>query len=106
MPQSLARIVIHIVFSTKNRLPLLSDCGLRRELDAYQAVILRELDCPAIKIRCVSDHAHILCNLSRNLKVCDLQERNQNEFVEMDKKKRRGAETVPLAERVRGVLGQ
>ena len=35
MPQSLARILVHTVFSTKDRRPLLRDAALRQELHHY-----------------------------------------------------------------------
>jgi hypothetical protein len=35
MPQSLARILVHTVFSTKDRRPLLRDTALRQELQHY-----------------------------------------------------------------------
>ena len=35
MPQSLARVVLHVVFSTKNRVPFLKDLELRARLHAY-----------------------------------------------------------------------
>lgn len=65
MPQSLARLLTHIVFSTKHREPIIAR-EYQEELAAYLGGILRELDCPSIEIRCMPDHAHILCCLSRN----------------------------------------
>ena len=41
MPQSLAQIYIHLVFSTKSRTPWLRDVDLRDQLYAYMATILR-----------------------------------------------------------------
>ena len=42
MSQSLSKVTIHIVFSTKHRRPWLRDQGLRIELQAYMATILRD----------------------------------------------------------------
>src|SRR3954466_839419 len=64
MPQSLAKIYIHLVFSTKNREPLLSD-AVRSDLHAYMGGILRDLQSPSIEINSESDHAHVLFLLSR-----------------------------------------
>ena len=48
MSQSLAQIYVHIVFSTKDRIPALSGEDLRDELYAYLATILRDnVDSPA-----------------------------------------------------------
>jgi len=41
MPQSLARILVHTVFSTKDRSPSLRDTALRKELHHYLGVILK-----------------------------------------------------------------
>ena len=41
MPQSLARILIHLVYSTKNRDRVLTE-AIREELHRYTAGILRE----------------------------------------------------------------
>jgi putative transposase len=73
MPQSLANILVHIIFSTKNRRPLI-DNSLRAGLHGYIAGILKELDSPALIINSVADHAHVLCSLSKNLAACKLVE--------------------------------
>jgi putative transposase len=74
MPQSLARIVLHFVFSTKNRVPFLKDLDRRSRLHAYLAGILQSLDCEPILINGVEDHVHILCNFSRTITVAGLVE--------------------------------
>jgi len=45
MPQSLAKIILHTVFSTKERRPFLRDQALREELHRYLGGILIRLDC-------------------------------------------------------------
>jgi len=74
MPQSLARAVFHIVFSTKNRVPFLRDVALRSRLHAYMAGVLLEIDCDPILINGVEDHVHILCNFSRTITIASLVE--------------------------------
>ena len=64
MPQSLARVHIHLIFSTKNREPLLHDT-IRDPLHRYLAVVLRNYGCPADLINSIEDHIHILFNLGR-----------------------------------------
>ena len=44
MPQSLAKILVHAIFSTKHRQPLIEP-GIQNGLSAYLAGILAELDC-------------------------------------------------------------
>lgn len=77
MPQSLARIVVHIVFSTKYRYPYLVDKSIRNEMHAYIGGTCNELQCPVLTVGGVADHAHILFVLSRSLSiakvVCDIK---------------------------------
>ena len=65
MPQSLAVNLIHLVFSTKNRKPLLVE-AVRPELFAYQAGILEQWNSPALRIGGEADHVHMLFRLSKN----------------------------------------
>jgi REP element-mobilizing transposase RayT len=44
MPQSLARILLHVVFSTKNREPWLTD-SIRPQVFAYLAKVGRDIGC-------------------------------------------------------------
>lgn len=74
MPQSLARIVLHIVFSTKNRIPFLKDANLRPRLHAYPAGVLQNIHCEPILVNGVEDHVHILCNFSRTITIAGLVE--------------------------------
>jgi putative transposase len=74
MPQSLARVVLHVVFSTKNRMPFLKAPELRARLHAYMAGILQNLGCEPILINGVEDHVHILCNQSRTVTIAELVE--------------------------------
>lgn len=73
MAQSLSKILIHLVFSTKNRERLLTD-DVRVELHPYMNKILVEMDSPAIAIGSVEDHIHILFRLSKNHAVCKVIE--------------------------------
>ena len=74
MPQSLARVVLHVAFSTKNRVPFLKDQELRARLHAYMAGVLQNIGCEPILIGGVEDHVHILCNLSRTVAIAGLVE--------------------------------
>ena len=75
MPQSLARVVLHVVFSTKNRVPFLKDPEVRARLHAYMAGALQNIGCEPILINGVEDHVHILCNLSRTVTIAGLVDR-------------------------------
>ena len=73
MSQSLARLHIHLIFSTKNRELSLHD-RIRDSLHAYMATVLRNFGCPALLINTVEDHVHILFELGRTVAVCDAVE--------------------------------
>jgi putative transposase len=87
MPQSLAKVIVHIVYSTKNREPKLNEPQLRRELYAYNASILSNTDCPVIVMGGVEDHVHILCLLSRKLSIMDVIKKSKTETSKWLKKK-------------------
>ena len=59
MPQSLAQILVHLVFSTKNRVPLLGD-DIRDELHAYIGGIIENHKGTLLKSGSVTDHIHLL----------------------------------------------
>jgi len=87
MPQSLAKVIVHIVYSTRHRKPWLDDPGLRSELYAYNATILKEeVDSPAILINGVEDHVHILCLLSRKFAIMDVIKTSKTETSKWIKK--------------------
>ncbi len=71
MPQSLSRLLIHTVFSTKNRAPLLRDPAFRDALHAYLGGCAKTLDCLPIYIGGTEDHVHLLTTLSRTLAIAD-----------------------------------
>ena len=64
MPQSLSNILLHLVFSTKNRTPWLSQ-EIRKELYPYLGAVLRNNGCSPVQIGGVDDHVHLLFVLSR-----------------------------------------
>jgi REP element-mobilizing transposase RayT len=72
MSQSLAKILIHTVFSTKERRPFLHDRPLREELHRYLGGILSNLECQPIIVGGVEDHVHLLCALSRTCEPAEL----------------------------------
>lgn len=72
MPQSLAQVLVHVIFSTKERYPFLTSPDLRAELHAYAATVLMALDSPALAINSVEDHTHVLLRLSRTHAICDV----------------------------------
>ena len=73
MPQSLARVHIHLVFSTKNREPLINDT-IRDPLHRYIAVVLQNFGSPADLINSIEDHVHILFDLGRTASISQVVE--------------------------------
>ncbi len=73
MSQSLSHLVCHIIFSTKNRRPLILP-EIREELHAYFVGILESLDSRSFLINSVADHVHILCALSKNHSLAKVME--------------------------------
>jgi REP element-mobilizing transposase RayT len=73
MAQSLAKIILHLVFSTKNRDRWLKK-SIQPELFAYLAVICLTFGCNAYRVGGTEDHIHIACTLPRTLAVSKLLE--------------------------------
>ncbi len=73
MPQSLTNILVHIIFSTKIRAPLITS-KIDTELYAYIASILKDCDCSPIIIGGPQDHVHILCKLSKTITISSIIE--------------------------------
>ena len=72
MPQSLAQIYIHLVFSTKERQAYLQDLTLRKEMHDYLGGACNGLNCPVLRVGGVADHVHVLFRLGRSISVADL----------------------------------
>ena len=72
MPQSLSQILVHAVFSTKERRPFLRDSALRQEMHHYLGGVLKNLECQPIIVGGVEDHVHLLASLSRTHTAADL----------------------------------
>lgn len=86
MPQSLSSILIHLIFSTKNREPFITE-AIEKELHPYMATIFRGLKSPSLTIDGTTDHVHILFSLSRVIKIADLVEEVKTESSKWIKKK-------------------
>src|ERR1700722_8428424 len=69
MPQSLFRILLHLIFSIKNRVSCFTDPDVRKDLHGYLAATANHLGSPAICVGGVADHVHVVCSLARTLSV-------------------------------------
>jgi len=72
MAQSLSRLWTHLIFSTKNRFPFLSDKTIRIDMHGYLAKMLREQDCETIIVNGVEDHVYALFALSKIRTIADV----------------------------------
>ena len=78
MPQSLSRVLIHLVFSTKNREPLIAHEHKSR-LFAYLAGTLSAIDCPPLVVGGMPDHVHLLFGLARTMSISEVVEEVKKE---------------------------
>ena len=72
MPQSLTNLLVHLVFSTMERHPFLSDHGLRGEMHHYLGGIINEKGGYSLGIGGIADHVHLLVVMPRTISVADL----------------------------------
>ena len=63
MAQTLSLNLIHVVFSTKQRIPLISE-AIGPGLHAYLAGTARKLDCECFRAGGVQDHVHLALRLA------------------------------------------
>jgi REP element-mobilizing transposase RayT len=73
MPQSLSFVLVHLIFSTKDRLPVLN-IEIRDELFAYLATIARNGGCECYRVGGISDHVHLALRLPRTRSVAEITE--------------------------------
>ena len=73
MPQSLSKVIIHLIFSTRERHPWLN-ATVRPRMHAYLATICRDAGGEAFRVGGVADHIHLVTTLPRTLSQADLLE--------------------------------
>ena len=71
MPQSLAKVAVHIVFTTKYGQKLIKE-DIRKELHSYIIGVLSNLGSYTYELYANPDHIHILCTLPRTITMADL----------------------------------
>ncbi len=89
MAQTLTRLLVHTVFSTKDRRNLIT-AAVEPELHAYLGGICRNRESPALAIGGTENHVHLLISLSKNIALSDLMmilKRDSSKWI----KKNRGA---------------
>ncbi len=73
MAQTLVRVLVHLIFSTKDRAGLIRP-DVESELHAYLAGIAKNLDSPCCAVNGTNDHVHMLVSQSKNLALAKLVE--------------------------------
>jgi len=58
MPKSIDRVIVHLVFSAKDRFPCI-DAAVRPSLHAYLAEVARNAGCACFRVGGTTDHAHL-----------------------------------------------
>ena len=71
MAQTLVKIYVHIVFSTKSRGELILS-EIERELFAYIGGVVRKHQSVLLAANGTSNHIHLLISLSKNIALSDL----------------------------------
>ena len=71
MSQSLAKIYVHIVFTTKNGVITINE-AIRKELQAYLVGVLTKLGSYTYEVYANPDHVHILCTLPKAMALAVL----------------------------------
>ena len=74
MPQSLSLVVIHLIFSTKDRRPYIDDAN-EDNAHAYLAGVIRNSGCECYRVGGMPDHVHLAIRLSRTITIADLVEK-------------------------------
>ena len=73
MPQSLSFLLVHIVFSTKDRAPVLA-APVRPALHAYLATVARNAECECYRVGGIADHVHLAIRFARTITTAKLVE--------------------------------
>jgi REP element-mobilizing transposase RayT len=70
VPQSLAKVYLHVIFSTKNRESVLAD-PWRDELFHVIGGTANNLGCQSLIVGGIADHIHLLFQLGRTITIAD-----------------------------------
>jgi putative transposase len=73
MPQTLSFVLVHLIFSTKDRRPLVSQ-DVRASLHAYLATVVRDKHCECLRVGGMADHIHLAVRLHPTRTLAKLTE--------------------------------
>ncbi len=92
MPHTFANLLTHVIFSTKERQPLITP-GIKPDLLAYMGGIVRELGGKSIAANAMPDHVHILLCLPASLAVAEalrVLKTNSSRWLHRTRRRHRG----------------
>jgi putative transposase len=88
MPHTFTSLLTHVVFSTKDRAPLIK-AEFRSHLHAYLGGIVREMQGTAFNINDTADHVHLLIALPTTIALSDVMrvlKTNSSRWVNEEKR--------------------
>lgn len=83
MSDTYTQIRIHIIFSTRNRKPLISEIH-REEVERYMAGICSALNQKLLAVYCMPDHTHVLVGMRPDITISEFVQKlkaNSSRFI-------------------------
>ena len=71
MGQTLTSVILHIIFSTKGKIPAINS-EIKQDLMAYMGGIVRELKGKPLVINGTSDHVHMLIEIPTTISISEM----------------------------------
>jgi REP element-mobilizing transposase RayT len=71
LAQSLSKLYVHLVFSTKNRRDWI-DAAIQPQLFAYMAMLLKDLGCHPVIVGGMPDHLHLLADIAKTRSISEV----------------------------------
>lgn len=87
MSQSLSRVWLHVVYSTKQRKPFLRNQVLREKMFRMLGFHANEMGCSSAGVGGWIEHVHVLCGLSRTASIAHLLENLKRETSKWEKER-------------------
>src|SRR6266851_8346100 len=103
MAQTLVNLMIHVIFSTKNRAPLITP-DIEAELFAYMGGILKNNESRLLDAGGTADHVHLLISQSKNVALSALMKDVKKDSSSWIKTKKKHLQKLSLARRLRRVF--
>jgi len=99
MPQTNTNLLVHFIFSTKQRCALIKP-DFKKDLHAYLGGIVRQIGGVALFVNGTRDHVHLLIRMPTHQIGCRGRWFNKNELLAMDPQSLARAPSLRLADRL------